>query len=139
MNQTSLYGSGQNLRAKESMMRDFLTLDDLDFKDKVVLLRVDINVPVDKDTKKISESKRISESITTIKELADKKAKVVVLAHQGRAGDYDFLPLDQHTDALKNVLKEEFDYVDDTIGIAARERMKSLNPEKFCFSRIFDF
>jgi len=107
-------------------MHDFLTLDDLDFEDKIVLLRVDINVPVDKDTKKISESKRISESITTIKELADKKAKVVVLAHQGRAGDYDFLPLDQHADALKDVLKEGFDYVDDTIGIAAREKMKSL-------------
>jgi len=55
-------------------MRDFLTLDDLDFKDKIVLLRVDINVPVDKDTKKISESKRITESITTIKELTDKKS-----------------------------------------------------------------
>ena len=55
-------------------MRDFLILDDLDFKDKIVLLRVDINVPVDKDTKKISESKRITESITTIKELTDKKS-----------------------------------------------------------------
>ena len=55
-------------------MHDFLTLDDLDFEDKIVLLRVDINVPVDKDTKKISESKRITESITTIKELTDKKS-----------------------------------------------------------------
>jgi phosphoglycerate kinase len=107
-------------------MSDFLTLDDLDFKDKTVLLRVDINVPVDKDTKKISESKRIDESTVTIRELAVKGAKVVVIAHQGRAGDYDFLPLDQHAEALESILGEKFGYVDDAIGVGARDRIKSL-------------
>jgi len=109
-------------------MTDFLTLDDLDFKNKTVLLRVDINVPVDKYTKRISESKRIDESTITIRELASKGAKVVVTAHQGRAGDYDFLPLDQHAEVLKALLGErfEFEYVDDTIGIAARDRIESL-------------
>jgi phosphoglycerate kinase len=107
-------------------MSDFLTLDDLDFKDKTVLLRIDINVPVDKDTKKISESKRIVESTITIRELTGKGAKVVIIAHQGRAGDYDFLPLDQHAEALKAALGERFEYLDDAIGVAARDRVKSL-------------
>ncbi|HEX7514193.1 MAG TPA: phosphoglycerate kinase, partial [archaeon] len=40
-------------------MLDFLTIDDVEVKGKTVLLRVDINVPVDQGSLRISESKRI--------------------------------------------------------------------------------
>ena len=84
-------------------MLDFLTLDDVELKSKTVLLRVDINVPVDQTSLRISESKRIEAVRNTVEELVDREAKVVLIAHQGRVGDYDFLPLDQHAAVLSNV------------------------------------
>jgi phosphoglycerate kinase len=109
-------------------MLDFLTLDDVELKGKTVLLRVDINVPVDQASLRISESKRIEAIRDTVEELVDREAKVVLIAHQGRVGDYDFLPLDQHAAVLSSTFGETFDYVDDTIGVAARERVKEMKP-----------
>jgi len=109
-------------------MLDFLTLDDVELKGKTVLLRVDINVPVDQASLLISESKRIEAIRNTVEELVDREAKVVLIAHQGRVGDYDFLPLDQHAAVLNSAFGETFDYVDDTIGVAARERIKEMKP-----------
>jgi len=64
-----------------------LTLDDVEVKNKVVLVRVDFNSPIDPETKKIIDDSRIrAHGESTIKELSEKGAKVVVLAHQGRKG-----------------------------------------------------
>ena len=109
-------------------MLDFLTIDEVELKGKTVLLRVDINVPVDHVSLRIAESKRIEAIRSTVEELVDRESKVVLIAHQGRAGDYDFLPLDQHADVLSRTFGEAFDYVDDTIGVAARERVKEMKP-----------
>ncbi|MBC7130363.1 phosphoglycerate kinase, partial [Candidatus Bathyarchaeota archaeon] len=80
-------------------MPKFLTLDDFDVKDKVVLVRVDFNSAVDPETKKVLSDTRIrAHGETTIKELAEKGAKVVILAHQGRKGDPDFIPLKEHAE-----------------------------------------
>jgi phosphoglycerate kinase len=77
-------------------MPKFLTLDDVEVKGKVVLVRVDFNSAIDPKTLKILEDARIrAHAETTIKELAGKGAKVVILAHQGRKGDPDFIPLKQ--------------------------------------------
>ncbi len=68
-------------------MPNFRTLDDLDVKGKRVLVRADLNVPM-KDGK-ITDSSRIDRQAPTIKELADKGAKVIVAlpfrAAQGQA------------------------------------------------------
>ncbi|MGZ4918378.1 MAG: phosphoglycerate kinase, partial [Halobacteriota archaeon] len=69
-------------------MLDFLTLDDVDLAGKTVLLRVDINVPVDRQTLRISQSERLQAAAASLAEIAQSDAKVVTLAHQGRAGDY---------------------------------------------------
>ena len=61
----------------------FKTLDDLDFKGKKVLLRTDINSDIPEGKKKVLMSERIKEASGTIKELLKKKAKLVILAHQG--------------------------------------------------------
>ncbi len=111
-------------------MLDILTLDDVDLAGKTVLLRVDINVPVDRQTLRISPSERLQAAADAAKELASKDAKTVMIAHQGRAGDYDFLPLDQHAAVLQDALGSEFSYVDDTIGVAARERINALEPRQ---------
>lgn len=108
-------------------MSKFLTLDDVNVKDKVVLVRVDFNSATDPKSKKILEDARIrAHAETTIKELADHGAKVVILAHQGRKGDPDFIPLKQHAEILRRILRKPVKYVDDLYGEKARNAIKSL-------------
>lgn len=108
-------------------MPKFLTLDDVNVKNKTVLLRVDFNSPIDPKTKKILEDARIrAHAETTIKELAEKGAKTVILAHQGRKGDPDFIPLKQHAEILGKILKKPVKYVDDLYGEKAKTAIKEL-------------
>jgi len=104
-------------------MPKFLTMNDFNFKGKVVLVRVDINSAIDPETKKILDDTRIrAHGETTIKELSEKGAKTVVLAHQGRPGEPDFIPLKQHAEILGKPVK----YVDDVYGEKARKAIKNL-------------
>jgi phosphoglycerate kinase len=108
-------------------MVKFLTLDDVDVKDKVIFVRVDFNSPVDPETKRVLDDTRIrAHGESTIKELAEKGAKVVVLAHQGRKGDPDFIPLRQHAEILGQVLGRSIRYVEDVYGEKAKNAIKEL-------------
>lgn len=108
-------------------MAKFLTMDDFNFKNKVALVRVDFNSPIDPETKKILDDTRIrAHGETTIKELVQKGAKVVILAHQGRPGDPDFTPLKQHAEILGKILKKPVKYVDDVFGVKAQKAIKEL-------------
>ncbi len=105
----------------------FLTMDDVDFKAKTTLVRVDFNSPIDPDTKKILDDTRIrAHAQATIKELSEKGAKTVILAHQGRPGDPDFIPMKQHAEKLSEILGKPVKYVDDLIGNKAQEAIKKL-------------
>ncbi|MEM2341738.1 MAG: phosphoglycerate kinase [Candidatus Bathyarchaeia archaeon] len=108
-------------------MPKFLTLDDFDVKDKVVLVRVDFNSPVDPQTKKIIDDTRIrAHGEATIKELSERGAKVVILAHQGRPGDPDFIPLEQHAQILGKILGKPLKFVNDVYGEKAKKAIKEL-------------
>jgi len=108
-------------------MPKFLTMDDFDFKGKTVLVRVDFNSAIDPETKKILDDTRIrAHGETTIKELVEKGAKVVILAHQGRKGKPDFIPLKQHAEILSKILGQEVKYVDDVYGEKAKNAIRGL-------------
>ena len=108
-------------------MPKFLTIDDFDLKNKTVLARVDFNSPVDPNTKKILDDTRIrAHADATIKELVKKGAKTVILAHQGRPGDADYIGLDQHATLLGKTLNMNVKYVDDVFGEAAQNAIKAL-------------
>src|ERR1700722_11997156 len=64
------------------MTQNFRTLDDADVSGKRVLLRVDLNVPIENG--KVGDATRIERVLPTIREIADKGGKVVLLAHFGR-------------------------------------------------------
>ena len=108
-------------------MPKFLTIDDFDLKNKTVLVRVDFNSPIDPNTKKILDDTRIrAHADATIKELVQKGAKTVILAHQGRPGDADFIGLDQHAQLLSKALNMPVQYVDDVVGKQAQNAIKAL-------------
>lgn len=109
-------------------MKDFHTLEDFNFKDKTVLLRVDINCPLDKDTLEIINDSRIRRIVPTVRELMGKGAKVVILAHQSRKGKWDFIPMEQHSKRLAKNLNSPVKYVEDVIGDKAKEAIRSLKP-----------
>jgi len=106
-------------------MLEFNTLDDFDFGEKTVLLRVDFNLPLDKKTMEILDTTRIKQALPTIKELIEKKAKVVILAHQGRPGSWDFISLDKHAKALSDLLGKPVQFVDDIYGEKAKDVISS--------------
>lgn len=111
-------------------MVDFNTIDDFDIEDKTVLVRIDINAPVDPSSGMILDDTRLKLHAKTVKELSNKGAKVVLLAHQSRPGKKDFTTLSQHADALSDILNLRVKYVDSLFSGAAKDAIKSLKPHE---------
>ena len=96
-------------------MTAFRTLDDADLAGKRVLVRVDLNVPMEDG--KVSDTTRIDRVLPTIHEIADKGGKVILLAHFGRPkGRDDKNSLKQIVPALTAALGRPVAFVDDCIG-----------------------
>ena len=64
--------------------------------------------------------------IPTLRELTDKGAKVIMLAHQGRPGDWDYCCLDKHATILSRYLGKKVNYVNDIVGEEATSAIRSL-------------
>ena len=60
------------------------TIKEIDVQGKKVLVRCDFNVPIDSETGKITDNRRIRGAIPTIKHLLDNNAKVILCSHLGR-------------------------------------------------------
>ena len=105
------------------------TIDDFDVNGKTVLCRVDINQPVDKKTNTLKSTARIKACVPTIRELADKGAKVVLMAHQGSDIEYkNFYTLEPHSKVLSELLGQQVEFIEDVCGPAAIEKIKALKP-----------
>jgi len=131
--------------AKKTNGVKILTLADFDLKGKTVLLRVDMNCPIDPQTGQISGAKRIEEVTETIKALND--AKVVVVSHQGRVGNKDYIGMSEHAKILEKLLGRKIKYVEDVIGSLAQEEIKKmkageiilLDNLRFCAEENYEF
>ena len=105
------------------------TLDDFDVKGKTVLCRVDINQPVDKKTGQLKSTARIEACVPTLKELSERGAKLVLLAHQGSDIEYkNYYTLAPHRDVLARLLSMDVKFIPDVCGPAAQEAVKALEP-----------
>jgi len=92
-------------------------------KGKVVLLRADLNS--DFSNGKLLMGERIKQAAETIKLLKRKKARVVIIAHQGQKGKEDFVSLRQHSKYLSKLTKVKF--VGDLVGESALSAIRDLN------------
>lgn len=102
------------------------TIDDVDVTKKTVFLRVDFNMPLDKNSLTILDTTRMKRVLPTVKELVSKQAKIVVIAHQGRKGSWDFTSLKQHAKVFEELLGSSVQFVEDIHGKTAQQAITSL-------------
>ena len=95
-------------------MADILTLDDVDLDGRTVLVRVDINSPLDPQSNIFLDDTRIRRILPTLNRL--RKSKVIILAHQSRPGKYDFTSTLGHSRELGRLLGRNVKWVDDIYG-----------------------
>lgn len=109
-------------------MPAFKTLDDLtNIAGKRVLLRVDLNVPVADG--EVTDATRIERVAPTIRELSDKGAKVILLAHFGRpkGAVVPDMSLSVISSAVEQVLDHAVFFASDCIGAPAEEAIAKMN------------
>ncbi len=101
------------------------TLDGADLKGKRVLVRVDLNVPMENG--RVADRTRLERVIPTIQEIADKGGKVVLLSHFGRPKGRDpKQSLKPIAAALSDVLGRPVAFAEDCIGEAAAKAVASM-------------
>jgi phosphoglycerate kinase len=108
-------------------MSAFKTLDSARFKGKRVLVRVDLNVPMENGA--VSDSTRIERILPTIRDIAGQGGKVILLAHFGRPKGRDAKDsLKPVAAALAAHLGAEVAFAEDCIGPVAEAAVKALKP-----------
>src|ERR1700678_4571185 len=107
-------------------MKPFLTLDDAEVSGKRVLLRVDLNVPMENG--RVGDATRIARVLPTIREIADKGGKVVLLAHFGRpkGGPDQANSLRPIASAVAEHLGRPVGFADDCIGNVAASAIAAM-------------
>jgi phosphoglycerate kinase len=95
-----------------------LFIEDLDLKGKRVLIRVDFNVPQDKVTGAITNTKRIEAALPTIRYALDKGASVILMSHLGRPDGkrIEKFSLKPVADALAKLLGRPVQFLNDCVG-----------------------
>lgn len=108
-------------------MTDFNTIDDIEVNGKTVLVRADLNVPMQDG--KVSDTTRIDRLAPTLKELSLKGAKVVVLSHFGRPknGPDAKNSLRHVLDALSAAVGQKVAFAEDCVGQPAKDAIAKVH------------
>jgi len=105
------------------------TIDQCDFKDKKALIRVDFNVPLDKDFN-ITDDKRMRAALPTITKVLNDGGSVILMSHLGRpkGGPENAFSLKHILGDLSRMLDLEVKFAEDCIGAEAEDKAKNLVP-----------
>jgi phosphoglycerate kinase len=107
------------------MTQTFRTLDDVDVKGKRVLLRVDLNVPMENG--RVTDTTRLERVSPTITEIAGKGGKVILLAHFGRPKGRDAKEsLKPVAEALSQVIGKPVGFAEDCVGEVAQKAVAAM-------------
>ena len=109
-------------------MARFNTIDDMDLAGKVVLTRVDVNVPVENG--QVTDATRIEKIVPTVKAIQEKGGIPVLLAHFDRPKGkrVDTMSLRQILPALESALGQKVQFADEAIGGDAKRAVAGLQP-----------
>lgn len=104
------------------------TLEDLNFKNKKALIRVDFNVPLNTDFE-VTDSTRIEAALPTILEVINQGGSCIVMSHLGRPENREEkFSLRHLVPTLSRLLKTEVLFAEDCIGPPAKEAVSKLQP-----------
>lgn len=108
------------------------TIQDYDFTGKRALIRVDFNVPLDKETFEITDDTRIKAAIPTIKHVLDNGGSVVLMSHLGRPknGPEDKFSLKHIQKHLADLIGTDVDFAKNCVGKETQVITKDLAPGK---------
>ena len=107
--------------------RSFFTIDDFEIKDKKILLRIDINSSINPENGEILDDTRIRRHAATVKELSEKNAKVIILAHQSRPGKLDCVSLKEHAKRMTEIIDIKIKFVPDIYGKSVVKLINNMN------------
>ncbi|MFN6951034.1 MAG: phosphoglycerate kinase [Albidovulum sp.] len=104
------------------------TIDDMDMTDKTVLVRVDINVPV--EAGKVTDATRIEKIVPTIRDIQRRGGRPVLLAHFGRPKGQVVpeMSLRVTLPALEAALGQKVAFAEDCIGAPAKKAVAAMGP-----------
>lgn len=107
------------------------TIDDFNFSNQRVLIRVDFNVPLDKNLQ-VTDDTRIKATIPTIQKILQDGGSVILMSHLGRPkkGPAEEFSLRHTISAIQRHLGKEVLFADDCIGESAYTLSKSLSKGK---------
>ena len=107
---------------------DKLTLRDIEARGKRVLVRVDFNVPLDKETGIITDDNRILATLPTIKYLIGRGARVILISHLGRPEGrvVDELRMTVAAQRLSQILGQQVGVATNCIGSEVEKSVESL-------------
>ena len=112
-------------------MGSVLTLADAGLAGKRVLLRVDVNCPLDPETGNFLDDSRMRGVLPTLRRLAS--SRVIILAHQSRPGRIDFTNTYAHSDLLTRLLGRPITFVPDVCGDIAQDAIRNMNSGDMLF------
>ena len=102
-----------------------MTVRDIDIAGKRVLVRADLNVPLDNG--QVTDDTRIKESLPTIEYLLGKGAKVIVCSHLGRPKGFDpSLSLEPVAGRMSNLLGQDVLFAADCVGPVAQDAVAAM-------------
>ncbi len=106
-----------------------LSIDDVNLKDKRVLVRVDFNVPLD-ENKNITDDRRITSSLPTINKIISEGGKAILMSHLGRpkGGPDPKFSLKPVAERLSQLLKKEVKLAPDCVGEEVKKMVNQMKP-----------
>ncbi len=105
-------------------MASLLSLSDADLSGKTVLVRVDINSPLNPVTGEFLDDARLRAILPTLRRLGS--SKVVLLAHQSRPGKNDFTSMKRHAELLSVLLGRSIGFVPAVCGEVALNAIQNM-------------
>ncbi len=107
-----------------------VTISNYDFNNKRALVRVDFNVPLNKETNKVSDDTRIRAALPTIKHILANGGSVVLMSHFGRPknGPEAQFSLHQIVYKIEELVGQPILFCDDCVGVNAEKMAEALKP-----------
>ena len=106
------------------------TIENYNFKGKKAIVRVDFNVPLNKETLQVSDDTRIRGALKTIKKILDDGGAAILMSHLGRPkeGPENKFSLKHVIPALSKLTGKEIKFADDCLGESAKKMSAELKP-----------